>query len=324
MGLQDTKTERGLLEPQYYRLPLNLYRAGDIIQHDLFFLYQGNYLLYRLKNLIWKNEDTEKLRQFEVDHLYIKCSTPRAHSQFLEGRLKSLLEQDNITSAEKAEIVYTTTSSLMEELFEQPSSPETLKRSMGAVQNSIQFLAKDKKHFFLLMEMATNQFSEFTHSLHTAAYSISLAKEMGMRAFNSLSPLGVSAILHDIGKTKIPKEILEKKDPLSEEERSLVQTHPEEGFEIVRKTRLLAPLAETIILQHHERPSGKGYPHGLNDIDLHSQIVGLCDCYDSLTSNLSYQKAMKPFEAIQYIRNELKDEFNSDLITHLIKMLKRE
>ncbi|MDB5036808.1 MAG: metal dependent phosphohydrolase, partial [Bacteriovoracaceae bacterium] len=148
MGVRVDLEGASLLTNQYFKVPINLYQPEDMIEEDLYFLYQGNYLLYRLKNLIWKQEDQKKLRDFEVEHLFIRCASEKDHNQFLENKLKRILEQPSIGSREKAEIVYSTSTSLIQDLFANPDSPEALKRSMTAVQNVINYLSKDKSHFF--------------------------------------------------------------------------------------------------------------------------------------------------------------------------------
>lgn len=323
MGVRVSAGE-GLLKSQYFRVPVNLYQPGDLVEEDVYFLYQGNYLLYRLKNLIWKSEDQSKLSEFEVEHLYIRCETERDRNRFLEKKLKALLDQPGIPDQEKAELVYHTSKSLLEELFERPDSPETLRRSLNSVQNSISFLSKDKKNFFDLMSCATSHFSEFSHGLHVSAYAIALAKQAGIRAFNQISAIGIAAILHDIGKSKISREILEKPDRLDAEERKLIERHPVFSFEIVHKAGITPALSEMIILQHHEKPDGRGYPSGIsNDLHQFTRIVSLCDSFDLLTSDRPYKKAVSPVEAIDFLRQTAKDEMDHKLLVDFIRMLRR-
>lgn len=323
MGVR-VPAQGSLLKSEYFKVPINLYQPGDLIEEDLYFLYQGNYLLYRLKNLIWKVEDQQKLIDFAVENLYIRCESERERNRFLEIKLKSILDQPLISAKEKAEIIYHTSRSLLEELFERPESPEGLRRSMNSVQNSITFLGRDKKNFFELMSCATSNFSEFAHGLHVAAYSIMLAKQTGIRAFNQISAVGIAAILHDIGKSRIDNKILEKEERLTEEERKIIEKHPLYSFEIVHKTGVIPALSEMVILQHHERPDGRGYPSGLsNDLHVFSRIVALCDSFDLLTSERPYKKAASPVEAIEALRTSAKDDLDHKLLVDFIRMLRR-
>jgi HD-GYP domain-containing protein (c-di-GMP phosphodiesterase class II) len=313
-----------LLKNEYFRVPVNLYQPGDLIEEDIYFLYQGNYLLYRLKNLIWKAEDQQKLSDFNVESLYIRCESERDRNKFLETKIKSILDQSSISTKEKAEILYHTSKSLLEELYERPDLTEIIRRSMNSIQNSISFLSRDKKNFFELMSCATAKFSEFSHGLHVAAYAIMLAKQTGIRAFNQISAIGIASMLHDIGKSRIDSRILEKQEALTIEERKIIEKHPLYSYEIAHKSGIVPPLAEMIILQHHEHSDGRGYPTGISQ-DLHafSRIVSLCDEFDLLTSDRPYKKAFAPLVAIEQLRTKAKDEFDHRLLVDFIKMLRR-
>jgi len=311
-------------EASFFRIPVNLYQAGDIIEEDLYFLYQSNYLLYRLKNLPWKVEDQKQLESFGIENLFIRCGNKRDHRQFLEIHLNRILDEPKIPSKEKAKILYETSVSIVEEVFSQPTSSEYLKRSLGSVKHSIDYLSRDKSHFFDLMSLAKSDFSEYTHALHVAAYSITLARELGIRAFNQASSIGVASILHDIGKVRIDPAILNKGEVLTEEEMREVQKHPIYGYEMVHRLGSIPSISEQMILHHHERPNGKGYPKGLSsEIHFFTKIISLCDCFDLMTSDRIYKKAMKPIDAIEYLKTECVDEYDHRLLVNFIKMLKR-
>lgn len=312
---------RGL---DYFRVPVNLYHEGDLIEEDLYILYQGQYVLYRLKNLPWKREDGKHLEDFGIQDLYIKCQRQGEHARFLEAHLSRILDQPKIPITEKAQILYTAASSIVEDIFTSPLSSESLRRSVGTVKHSIDYLSKDRGHFFELMSLASRDFSEYTHALHTATYAITLARQMGLKIFNQISALGIASLLHDVGKVKIDPVLLGKVEPLTESERREVERHPEYGYELVHSLGGIPELSEQIILQHHERPNGKGYPRKTaEDLHLFVRIVSLVDCFDSLTSERPYQKSVTPLEAIELMRGELKEEYDQNLLVEFIKMLKR-
>jgi HD-GYP domain-containing protein (c-di-GMP phosphodiesterase class II) len=322
MGVGVVQTEPNGVS--YYRIPLQLYAPGDLIEDDIYFSYQGQYVLYRLKNLPWKKEDFDRLTEAQIENLYMRFETKRDHEKFLQKNLSKVLESNHISEPEKSNILYQTSLSLVEEIFEDPHSVESLRRSMSSVKSTIHHLNRSDSHFFSLMEFATSNFSEYSHALHTTAYSLRLAQTMGVKAYNDLAAIGVASLLHDIGKSRIPREILDKPSALSEDELKLVQLHPQFSYELVHDSRSVPELSERIILQHHERPTGKGYPRGLTD-DIHyfSKIVALADCFDSLTSDRHFQAAIKPMQAVERLRGDLKDDYDQKLLVGFIQMLKR-
>lgn len=113
----------------------------------------------------------------------------------------------------------------------------------------------------------------------------------------------MAALIHDIGKIKVPAEILSKPGPLDEVEYLLVKTHPMAGYNLLKNVDFPWPIAE-IVLQHHERLDGSGYPLGLRgeEIRLESRIIAVADVLEAMTSDRPYRKALDIEQAL----NELK------------------
>lgn len=144
----------------------------------------------------------------------------------------------------------------------------------------------------------------YHHSIDVCIYSVVMGKSMGLKR-RDLIRLGLGAMLHDIGKGRIPSEILLKPGPLTEEEFNIIKTHTTCGYEIIKNSSNMDPSIANIALQHHERFDGKGYPAGLkgNKIDVFARIVTICDVYDALTADQVYRGRILPHEAAEYIVN---------------------
>lgn len=324
MGVGALGAQQAVAGTQFFKIPASLYRPGDLIEEDLYFHYQGQFVLYRLKNLVWKEEDHARLKSFDITELYIHFKDKREHQKFIEEHLAKVVESPRIADKVKAELLYSTSAAIIEDLFASPSSKENIKRSINSVKNTIHFLGRDRKNFFELMNLATSDFSEYTHAIQTAAYAIQLAHQMGIRAFNQVSSIGISALLHDIGKTRIPKEILQKSGPLTDDEYKLVKKHPIFSFEILKESRSTPEICEQIALQHHERLSKTGYPQGLGDeAHIFARILSIADSFDSRTSEKSHRAAVKPLEALELMRGQLAADYDQSLLLEFIKMLKR-
>lgn len=132
--------------------------------------------------------------------------------------------------------------------------------------------------------------------------------------------LGIGALLHDIGKWKIPEYILTKPDELSQGEWEAMQKHPKLGTKILRKLPrgTFRPLVRQAILTHHEKYGGNGYPRGLSsdDIHLHGRITALCDVYSALTSNRPYRDGMSPARALETLNSMQEDDQHFDPKIH--------
>ncbi len=143
----------------------------------------------------------------------------------------------------------------------------------------------------------------FTHSINVFLLSIALGSALGLDK-NRLHDLGNSALFHDIGKTLIPKKILNKKTMLTDFEFALIKTHTTKGY-LYAKEKLSIPEASLPgILQHHEKYDGSGYPSRIKqeNIDIFARIISIADVYDAITSDRPYRKAQSHTEAIEFIR----------------------
>ncbi|SDX66671.1 HD-GYP domain-containing protein [Paenibacillus sp. CF384] len=155
----------------------------------------------------------------------------------------------------------------------------------------------------------------FHHSLNVTI----LAGIMGLaRGYNrtQLEELGMGAMLFDIGMTRLPKEILTKTTALTPSERTLMEKHTEDGFNIIRAQHDISLLSAHCALQHHERYDGSGYPRKLKREAIHeyAQIVAIADVYDALTSSRPYRKRYTPSEAIEFLFAAGNTYFELDLI----------
>ena len=160
------------------------------------------------------------------------------------------------------------------------------------------------------------------HCLNTSILCIAFGKHIGLSDVD-LNLLGQGAMLHDIGKVRIPPAILDKPGSFTEEERQLVRRHPVDGEAVLKLTRQLPDKVMEIVRSHHERLDGKGYPDGLagDAVPLGARIVGIVDTYDSLTSDSPYRPASTAADALRVLRSEGADAYGKDLIQEFIRCL---
>lgn len=147
-------------------------------------------------------------------------------------------------------------------------------------------------------------FDEYTYFHSVNVMSISLICGIGLNLDREdLLDLGISALLHDIGKTLIPLDILNNPGQLSEKEFAVVKKHSQIGYDMVSPSGILSEKVKLGILDHHERFDGSGYPNGKRgvDISLFGRIISTADVYDALTSTRVYKRSMLTSEAIEYI-----------------------
>jgi len=160
------------------------------------------------------------------------------------------------------------------------------------------------------------------HQRRVTNLACAIAKEMGLPD-NKIEGLRMAGVIHDIGKISIPSEILSKPGPISEVEHSIIKTHPQVGYDILKKIEFPWPIAQ-IVLQHHERLDGSGYPSGLKgkEILLEARILGVADVVEAMSTHRPYRPARPIDEALSEIsknRGKLYDQAAVDVCAKLLK-----
>ena len=160
-----------------------------------------------------------------------------------------------------------------------------------------------------------------THIRRVQLYAASLARELGMSE-NEIQGVKTAALLHDIGKLAVPEHILSKPGPLTQEEFQKIRAHPKVGAEIIGAVPFPYPVAP-LILSHHERWDGKGYPHGLKgeEVPLGARILSVVDYFDALMAERPYHKAMGQEAAMSLLRQEAGKGLDPVIVDKFIEML---
>jgi len=155
----------------------------------------------------------------------------------------------------------------------------------------------------------------FGHSRTVAKYSRTLADLLKIKNKQTLDNIRKGALLHDVGKIAIPDSILKKPSPLTEEEWEKIRMHPALGYGLIKEIKLLEEAAN-IILYHHERYDGRGYPHGLKEeeIPLEARIFALADALDAITSYRPYRRQRNFKAAREEIRSHAGSQFDPAVV----------
>ncbi|MFF9720393.1 HD-GYP domain-containing protein [Streptomyces gardneri] len=161
------------------------------------------------------------------------------------------------------------------------------------------------------------------HSERVGHASVLIARELGM-AEDRLDVVRFAGILHDVGKLGVPTRVLRKDGPLTPEERSVIELHPEYGHEMVRGIGFLGE-ARAAILHHHERMDGSGYPYGLHgeQIPEFARVVAVADAFDAMTSTRSYSRARPVPTAIAELERCAGSHFDPRMVAALVRALDR-
>jgi putative nucleotidyltransferase with HDIG domain len=162
----------------------------------------------------------------------------------------------------------------------------------------------------------------YLHSLAVSALCISFGEHLQL-GDKKVKAIGVGGLLHDIGKVRVPSEVLNKPGPLTEKEFEIIKQHVKYGDCILRETTKIEEDSICVTAHHHERLDGTGYPEGLkgNEISLFGQMGAIVDIYDALTSERCYKNAMPPTNALRKLFEWSNGYVNRELVERFITCL---
>ena len=163
-----------------------------------------------------------------------------------------------------------------------------------------------------------------THALNVSVLSMGLAESVGCRP-REIRAIGVAGLLHDIGKTRIPIEVLTKPGKLTDEERLIMNAHPVDGARLILQSEEDLDLAATVAYEHHIMLDGGGYPalHYRRECTLASRLVHVCDVYDALSTKRPYRDAWPSEKTLAYLEERAGTEFDPDLVAAFIRTLRQ-
>jgi len=303
-------------DEMYFPIYLNTIRANTINTFNIFIRVVKNYVLYHSGSDLLTEEVIKNLIDNKVSIVYIHKSEKDEYNRYLIENFSAILSDPKTLIHEKATIAYSTLSTTAQALFEKPAA-ESLKIYNSSVSTVTDFVIMYEKAIYNLIRLTSHQFNVSTHSINVGLFALGLAKTiMGNDPNHDLHEMAAGFFLHDIGKSMVPKEILNKHDSLTHNEWNIVKQHPYEGYKLLSRFNILNDNIKTIVLQHHERKNGKGYPRGLRNDEIHiyAKICCIADVFEALTSDRPYNKANNKtnnsFRAFLTIKNEMQNEFD--------------
>jgi putative nucleotidyltransferase with HDIG domain len=194
---------------------------------------------------------------------------------------------------------------------------EAVVRSLSVAMHS------DSQMIIPLLQL--KEFDQYTttHSTNVAVLSMALAEYLELGA-KDVRNYGVAGLLHDLGKVRVPKEILVKPGKLTEQERDVMRLHPEDGARIILQRENKLDLAATVAYEHHIMLNGTGYPHPHYERKCHhaSHLVHICDFYDALRTNRPYRGAWESEKVLTYIENGIGREFEETAARAFVAMMR--
>lgn len=223
----------------------------------------------------------------------------------------------------QADATYASTASALADLFKPLSKPggvleaKEVKESVSRLTDSV---VRNPDAMLLVSQLRKTSAEAHARALQVSLYLIVFARFLQLER-SELELLGLLGLLQDIGKTRLPAELMQRKGPLSPDEHNLAKRHVEFSAEILKATPGLPPELPPLALLHHERQDGKGYPRGLKaeEIGLYGSMAAIVDTFDALTAVRPYAEALSPSSALSFIYKERGTAFHPSLVEQFIQ-----
>lgn len=213
-----------------------------------------------------------------------------------------------------------TVKGLLRNLFARPQ--ESLDQARALVTDMVDSLLAEKDVLIHLMNAKSGDEGSYYHALNVTMLSLMLAKESGFSA-EEMRVLGQGTLLHDIGKEKVPSQVLMKKTAWTAAERNFYQQHVLYGVEMAARLPGLPAGALEVIAMHHETLDGGGFPNHLNGprIGRFARVAGIANAFDNYCNRLNQADCMTPAEALSHMFKKEKDKYDPGLMQHFIRCM---
>jgi HD-GYP domain-containing protein (c-di-GMP phosphodiesterase class II) len=209
-------------------------------------------------------------------------------------------------------------------LLEQLKAGHTIKLHSvrEAVNSMIASIVRNPDAFFWLARLKDKDNYAYAHCVDACGLAVAFGRHLGFSK-PELENLAVGTLLFDIGKLQLPDGLLKKPGRLTDQEYCLIRRHVEFGVKMIRDMKGANKDILSIVLHHHERHNGSGYPRGIpgHKIPVNGRIAALVDCYDAITSERAYCSAVSAYDAVQLIYEWRDKDFQADMVEQFIQCI---
>lgn len=311
---------------RYIPINLSTIQVDTVVGCDLFIETRVDnkirYILYSSGMGVIKLSKIEDLQKYDIRKLFIRSEDKKKYLQYVELNLKSIIRNQNTDIKVKTEVVYEVAKGIMVDIFEQPRSIEHLERTKMWITNIVEFALRHEDFFSNIVNLISYDYTTYSHSVNVSIYGLVFSKYLKVDS-EELPVLTTGLLLHDIGKTQIEPEIINKRGKLTKDEFERVKMHVELGVGIIIQSGCFESSAVIPVMQHHEKCNGNGYPKGIEGDMLHKygKIAAIMDVYDALTTRRAYCYARTPFPALKLMNDEMRGSFDEELFKRFILFL---
>ena len=262
-----------------------------------------------------------KYKESKVTHLYFKEADRRRYIRFCNAMAEKMMGNDKVDLKSKVSMMKNATEKYVEEIYISGLRPSLLEEGKEVCDGIYNMIEKEKDLHSVLKSFQDFDPSAFSHAFLVTLFASMTLKQFAWESKMMSKTLSLACMLHDIGKVKMPPELITKRpEKMTPEEVEIYQMHPEYGIEILSLHRSISPSVRQIVFQHHECSNGLGFPRGIKDqrIFTLAKIVHLCDEF----ANAMAENNVAPMKALRaFLENEeIVARYNGVVLEYFIKI----
>jgi HD-GYP domain-containing protein (c-di-GMP phosphodiesterase class II) len=322
-SLVDITTDRSLFHP----VPLATLRPNQGAHFDLYAAIPTRagqrYVLYKAAHLDLTEKKRLELIEKGVRMLFVTDKDIHVYFDYVDRTVGEMMRSDEVSLEQKSVVLYETSSALMKSMFERPDSPALLKTNETIIMHTISAVAAEKDMLRTMVSMFALDYSLYSHSVNVATLGTGILLNMESVNEDRVRDVAMGFLLHDIGKCRVPSDVLRKAGLLSKWDMQQIEQHPTYGVELMQQHEEITPLALEVILSHHEKLDGSGYPRHLpaQRLSLETRLCAIVDIFDALTSHRPYKPALDAYDAIKLMMQKMSHEIDHDILQSLVSVL---
>jgi HD-GYP domain-containing protein (c-di-GMP phosphodiesterase class II) len=302
----------------YVAVRVNTLRTVDVVAADLFVQYdpQAAPMLYCRAGSRPDAQQFAELGEAGVENLYVRSQDFGDFSNGLLGSLETILRNKTIATAEKFAAMQLAVAVAIEQTLRLVDCSKFRNLAQQVGNELVSLLADGDVLPRELFRIARHDFNTFSHVTNVASYCVMLAERLGIKDQNELRKIASAAVLHDLGKRFIPAAILTKAGGLTYEEREIIETHPQRGYEELCENSELDFGQLMMVYQHHERVDGTGYPVRVLQNEIHpwARMLAVVDVFDTMTAKRPSRRPATPEYVLDYQRQQAGTHFDREVV----------
>jgi HD-GYP domain-containing protein (c-di-GMP phosphodiesterase class II) len=319
MSTTETPTiEKAQSFPGFCEVPASLVRVMGESRCDLFraVAWSQTPVLFCAGNLRLTPEQLQELSHGQVVFLYVRAADNDRMQREMRAKIDDIVASEDIPLADRYELVQNIVATDMKRLFHLIRLENCVEEFQKLGDNMSRLVTATPVAPDALLDIARHNTDTFTHMINVSAYCVLLAKSLGVSDEAELKAIGTGGLMHDIGKRFMPRRLLLKSTSFNEEEKRLIHSHPQKGYEELCRFESVSFGQLMMAYQHHERVDGKGYPVRIAGNEMHywAKICAVIDVFEALTGKRPYRKPEPLGKVLEYMTDAADTHFDKEIV----------